>query len=226
MTAEHLKHILDSTRDAEPQCHTAEVMARASIPEEVLKAGWMTALLKPTGGVHGIVVGDIIRRLVSRTMAKQIAKKVEKATALFQYALSTRAGCECIAHAIQAMTDTNQHCTVLSVDGIGAYDTFSRSGLVRHMEGGDSVLPFVLQFYGSPSSNWREHSEGVVREVLQGEGGEQGDALVAALFSVLLWPFKTVWSRVNGCWRFSMTSTLLMSGQIEQKRCTQQSSRN
>ena len=86
------------------------------------------------------------------------------------------------------MTDANPRCTVLSVDGIGAYDTISRravlSGLVRHMEGGDSVLPFVLQFYGSPSSYLWEDSEGVVHEVLQGEGGEQGDALMPAVFSL------------------------------------------
>ena len=142
---------MDSARDAELFCQVVELMARASIPEEVLKAirmGRMIALQKPSGGVRGIVAGDIIRRLVSRTIAQQIRKKVEKATAPFQYALSTRAGYECIAHAIQAMTDANPQCTVLSVDGIGAYDTISRramlSGLVRHMEGGDSVLPFVL----------------------------------------------------------------------------------
>ena len=69
------------------------------------------------------MAGDTIRRLVSRTIAQQIRTKV---TAPFQYALSTRAGCECIAHAIQAMTDVPR-CTVL----------------VPHMEGGDSVLPFV-----------------------------------------------------------------------------------
>ena len=51
------------------------------------------------------------------------------------------------------------------------------SGLVRHMEGGDTVLPYVLQFYGSPSSY-------LVHEVLQGEGGEQGDALMPALFAL------------------------------------------
>ena len=44
-------------------------------------------------------------------------------------------------------------------------------------------LPFVLQFYGSPSSYLWEDSDGVVHEVLQGEGGEQGDALMPALFS-------------------------------------------
>ena len=93
VTAEHLKPIIDSARDAELLCQAAELMARASIPEEVLKAirmGRMTALQKPTRGVRG--AGDTIRRLVSRTMAQQIRKKVEKATALFQY---TRGGCEC-----------------------------------------------------------------------------------------------------------------------------------
>ena len=136
------------------------MMARGSIPEKVLKAirmGRMTALQKHTKGVHEIVAWDIIQRLVSRTMAQQIRKKVGKATAPFQCELSTRAGFACIAHAIQAMTDANPHCTVLSVDGIGAYDTISRkallNGLVRHMEGGDTVLQYVLQFYGSPSSH-------------------------------------------------------------------------
>ena len=46
------------------------------------------------------------------------------------------------------------------------------------------MLPFVLQFHGSPSSYLWEDSEGVVHEVLQGEGGEQGDALMPALFSL------------------------------------------
>ena len=93
------------------------------------------------GGVEGIshesndcppkafrvcVAGDIIRRLVSRTIAQQIRKKVEKATA----ELSTRAG-ECIAHAIQAMTDANPQCSVLSVDGTGGYDTISRRASVE-----------------------------------------------------------------------------------------------
>ena len=49
---------------------------------------------------------------------------------------------------------------------------------LRQMEGGDALLPFVNQFYGSPSTYLWEDDEGVVHEVLQGEGGEQ------ALFSL------------------------------------------
>ena len=112
---------------------------------------------------------------------------MERATAPFQYALSTRAGCECIAHALQALTDQDPQSTIRSVDEIGAYDTISRNAMLRglrHMEGGEAILPFVLQFYGAPSTYLWEDSDGVVHEILQGEGGEQGDALVPALFAL------------------------------------------
>ena len=145
--------------------------------------GRLTALQKPTGGVRGIVAGDILRRLVARTVARQIRQQVERATAPIQHALSTRAGCECIAHALP-LTDQS---TIISVDGIGAYDTISRNAMLRglrHMEGGEAVLPFVLQFYGAPSTYLWEDSDGVVHEILHGEGGEQGDALVPTLFAL------------------------------------------
>ena len=74
---------------------------------------------RPDGGVRGIVVGDIFRRLVARTMAKQISKRVEAATAPFQYALKTKAGCECVAHVLQTLTDLDPEATVMSIDGVG-----------------------------------------------------------------------------------------------------------
>ena len=108
-----------------------------------------------------------------------------KATALFQCALSTRAGCECIAHALQTLTDQDPLSTVPSADGIGAYDTISRNAMLRalrHMEGGEAVLPFVLRFSGAPSTYLWEDSYSVVHEILQRDGGEQGHALMPALF--------------------------------------------
>ena len=66
----------------------ASALAMARVPEEIIEAlrlGRLTALSKPDGGVRGIVVGDILRRMVARTLAKQISKKVEEGTAPFQY---------------------------------------------------------------------------------------------------------------------------------------------
>ena len=56
---------------------------------------------------------------------------------------------------------------MLSIDGIG----------------GDSVLPFVVQFHGNPSSYlWDD--DGETHEIRQGEGGEQGDPLMPMLYSL------------------------------------------
>ena len=52
----------------------------------------------------------------ARTIAKQFAKKVEAATA---NALTTKAGCECVAHIVQVLTDQDANATVVTVDGLG-----------------------------------------------------------------------------------------------------------
>ena len=62
--------------------------------------------------------GDIIRRLVARSLAKHITKKVEAMTAPFQYALSTKAGCDCVSHILQSMTDLDPDMTITSIDTI------------------------------------------------------------------------------------------------------------
>ena len=54
----------------------------------------------------------------------------------------------------------------------------SRCGLrgnAQGIEGGDSVLPFVSQFYSSASTYIWEDDFGVIHDIIQGEGGEQGD---------------------------------------------------
>ena len=52
---------------------------------------------------------------------------MEEATAPFLYALTTKSGGECVAHAVQSLTDLDCRATVLSIDGISAYDLISSS---------------------------------------------------------------------------------------------------
>ena len=81
---------------------------------------------------------------------------------LFNTPFSTRAGCECVAVSRRAM----------------------HQGLHHFDEGGSRVLPFVRLFCGTPSSFLWEDDAGTVHHVRQGEGGEQGDALMPLLFSL------------------------------------------
>ena len=133
MTNEHLRPLLDSERDMHLFFRVGELLARGDIPENVasvLRKGRLTALQKPGGGVRGIVAGDVIRRLVARIVAQLLGKAVDHATAPFQCALSTRAGCDCVAHALQGASELDPEVTVVSVDGISAFDLISRRAML------------------------------------------------------------------------------------------------
>ena len=100
---------------------------------------------------------------------------------------STKAGCECVAHALQGLTDLDPEATVLSIDGISAYDFISWRAMLTalaNVDKGEQVLPFVRLFSGASSVYWWEDNFGTVHEVEQGEGGEQGDALMPLLLSL------------------------------------------
>ena len=185
MTTEHLRPMMDNMNDMERLCLLGGIMARGEVPvrvEPAIRLGRMT-----DGGIRGIVVGDVFRRLIARTMAQQIADAVEAATAPFQYALKTKGGCECVAHILQAVTNMDERATTVSVDGLGAFDLVSRKAMLQGLmavEGGPQLLPFVRTFYGQPSVFLWEDEVGKVHQIHQGEGGEQGDRLMPLLFSL------------------------------------------
>ena len=205
MTNHHLRPLSDSTSDTHSLFRVAELVARGDMPPlavETIKLGRMTALRKESGGVRSIVSGEIMRRLVAQTFAQQVGPAVKAATAPFQYALSTRAGSECIAHVLQAVSEMDPDATVTSVDGISAYDSISRRAMLlglQRVDGGSAMIPFVHMFYSSPSSYLWEDDSGVVRTIQQGEGGEQGDALIA-------WGNTQLSRRCSqGCFRMSVS---------------------
>ena len=190
MTVEHLRPLLECDKALDSLHKFAHIMARGEVPdriEQVVRLGRFTALRKPDGGVRGIVVGDVLRRLVARTIAQQIVDQVEAATSPFQYALKTGAGSECVAHILQHLTDLDPRAIIVSVDGIGAFDLVSRNAMLRGLlsiENGGKVLPFVRTFYGQRSIFLWEDEVGDVHDIPQGEGGEQGDPLMPLLFSL------------------------------------------
>ena len=87
MTADHLMPLLETERDSAKLFALASSLAKGDVPIEVVswvRMGRITALRKEDGGVRGITVGDILRRLVARTIAQQISKVVEESTAVHE----------------------------------------------------------------------------------------------------------------------------------------------
>ena len=181
---EHLKVLLDDEESMVLYGDAAERYARANIPEAISRAlalGAATALLKPNGRVRGIVTGDAIRRHVARTLAQMYGADIMEACAPYQYALSTRSGMDCVVHALRAATDLDPTLTLISIDGVGAFDHIRRQSMLSKLltlPRASAMLPFVRLAYGQPSVYlWRDDA-GVEHDIVQGEGGEQGDPLM------------------------------------------------
>ena len=144
----------------------------------------MIALTKRSSGIRGIVVGRILRRLVVRTMAQSLGSLWKTATAPHQDALTTRSGCELIAHASQGFTDLDPEATVMSVDGVGVFNLIPRASMmsaVRNALGCGDAVPFCPAILGHSSYIWEDELGD--HNIVQGEGGEQGDPLMPALFA-------------------------------------------
>ena len=168
----------------------AEDFARDETPDVTrsIMLATMTALQKD-GGVRGIATGTSLRRLVAKTLARQFSAAVETTCAPFQFAMSTRAGVDCVGHAVRVATDENPEATVLSIDGVGAYDHVNRSAMMAKLRDTPSLqglLPFVRSVYSRPSCyKWRD-STGICHDIHHHEGGEQGDPLMPLLFSLAI----------------------------------------
>ena len=88
-------------------------------------------------------------------------------------------------HALQALCEVDPEFTILSIDGISAHDCLSRVEMLQGLrEVSGQAVPFVRMFHGQPSTYIWEDEHNVVHSIHQGEGGEQGDALMPLLFSL------------------------------------------
>ena len=91
----------------------------------------------------------------------QFSDEVEAACAPLQFALSTRAGTDCVGHAIRVATELNPQLTVLSIDGVGAFDHVYRASMLEKLvevPGLRGLLPFVKTVYSSARSYDAEDS--------------------------------------------------------------------
>ena len=192
MRNEHLKCLVFSPRleDAKALYYVAETLARAEIPESIRKGlalARMTALDKGAEKVRGIAAGDTFRRVVAKTLAQQYAHEFDEACSPYQFALSTRAGTDCVGHALREISSQHPGKVIISLDGIGAYDHIDRAQMLEslvQLPKACSLLPFVAMFYGHTSEYYWTNDEGEVWSIEQGDGGEQGDPLMPALFAL------------------------------------------
>ena len=189
-TNEHLRLLLETEEDMQLLHHAAQRLALRDVPDTIARAlrlGRMVALRKPNGRVRGLVMGDTFRRLVARTLAQQFSAAFDTACRPFQFALGTRAGTEAAARAVRALCERDPRATVVSIDGVGAYDHVHRASMLGGLAGDTALaplLPFARLFYAEHSTYLWYDAAGVAHDIAQAEGGEQGDPLMPALYAL------------------------------------------
>ena len=94
-------------------------------------------------------------------------------TSSYQFALSTRAGVDCVALLCRLLTEEDENCVISSLDGIGAYDHVYRSAFFAELRADpelSAMPPFVRLWYGRQSHyTWTDDS-GTDHRIPQGEG--------------------------------------------------------
>ena len=132
----------------------------------------MTAPQKDNQRVRGIVAGSVLRRLACKAVTQQFSAELLAATEPFQFALSTKAGADALAHTVRLLTDCSNDAVVLSLDGVGAFDHVKRAGFfekVRNTPSLQQLLPLVRALYGSQSRFLWTDAEGQQHVITQGE---------------------------------------------------------
>ena len=70
---------------------------------------------------------------------------------------------------LRAATEANPTSTIVSIDGVGTYDHVSRRSMLQGMMADPELagaLPYVRQFYGTPSEYLWYNAEGQAVTVL------------------------------------------------------------
>jgi len=189
---EHLRLLLLTDESAELLGDAGTDMARAHVPPAIIAAiapGRMTALAPRPDKIRGITSGDVFRRAVARALAAQYAEPIRHGTDPFQFALSTRAGMDGMSHLVRTWTELHPRGVVVKLDGRGAFDNVRRAAMLRGARDVvPEVLPFVRMWYGTASTTMWTDDEGRLHLIAQGEGGEQGDPLMPALYALAQHP--------------------------------------
>ena len=140
--------LLDDAAGAEVPHGVAELFARAELPAPVASALGLGC--NPQVASEALFFVAFCRGWLC-TLAQQFAAPSEAATHPHQYALSTRVGSEALVHSLQAAYDGDRSLTVLSVDGVGALDLFSRQAMLTALrDTPDANTIYTAIFFSAP----------------------------------------------------------------------------
>ena len=116
-------------------------------------------------------------------MARQFQTELRQAVWPLNLGLSDRSGTDAAIHLLRHLTDANPDKAIVSIDGLGAFDHVRRARMLDEVlqhRTLHALIPFGKQWYATPSQfRWYDQTS-TPHTIVQGDGGEQGDALMPA----------------------------------------------
>ena len=189
MTADHLRPMLESEQGTAHFWRCAQDLARAVVWDEVvdiIRLGASQRCRNPTAASAALSSVTSFVVLLPEPLRDGCVQQLSKPLLRFSTP-SPRRRAGSASHMHWRLSPILTLAPSSSPSAASAHSTSSHEARCSkasvRSRAGDSVLPFVLQFYDNPSSYLLEDDSGDTHEIWQGQGGKQGGLLMPLVFA-------------------------------------------
>ena len=158
---------------------------------DYILASRLVALVKPSGGIRPVAIGELFFRVAAKYMNDRMKKVASDLLAPHQYAVGESAGCERIVHSLRHhLSDVTNPMAVLKLDFKNAFNNIDRAAILHTLYNTPELsdLYRIANFaYAQPSLLLVSQDRNQATHTIHSKNGvKQGDPLSTLLFCLAL----------------------------------------